>query len=176
MRLGSSAMTLEAVAKEANVSKGGLLYHFPTKESLIKGMLNLLVQAFESSLNNEIQQEIAEGNGLYAGRWHRAYVRVAISPSEKIDSLMSALLVAFAFDPQLPEAMTEIAAHWRKMAETDGLDPVGSKIVRLAADGFWYSRLFKFGNLYGSENGLPALREQLLEFIAKSVRECDSTE
>ena len=32
LRKGASRMTLEAVAREAGVSKGGLLYHFPSKE------------------------------------------------------------------------------------------------------------------------------------------------
>lgn len=35
-KLGASHLTLDAVAKEAGVSKGGLLYHFPTKEALIQ--------------------------------------------------------------------------------------------------------------------------------------------
>ncbi len=28
---GASALTLESVAEQAGISKGGLLYHFPTK-------------------------------------------------------------------------------------------------------------------------------------------------
>ncbi len=37
---GACRMTLEAVAAEADVSKGGLLYHFPDKESLLRGVLD----------------------------------------------------------------------------------------------------------------------------------------
>jgi Transcriptional regulator len=33
-------MTLEAVAARANVSKGGLLYHFPSKDALVLGMVS----------------------------------------------------------------------------------------------------------------------------------------
>ena len=36
---GATHLTLDAVAKSAGVSKGGLLYHFPTKEALLEGML-----------------------------------------------------------------------------------------------------------------------------------------
>ena len=36
---GVAKLTLEAVAKEAGVSKGGLLYHFSNKEALIEGMI-----------------------------------------------------------------------------------------------------------------------------------------
>lgn len=37
---GACRMTLDAVAAAAEVSKGGLLYHFPDKESLLRGVLD----------------------------------------------------------------------------------------------------------------------------------------
>lgn len=37
---GACRMTLDAVAAEAEVSKGGLLYHFPDKEALLRGVLD----------------------------------------------------------------------------------------------------------------------------------------
>ena len=39
IRDGVMAMTLDAVAQEAGVSKGGLLYHFRSKDDLIAAML-----------------------------------------------------------------------------------------------------------------------------------------
>lgn len=36
---GACRMTLDAVAAAAEVSKGGLLYHFPDKETLLRGLL-----------------------------------------------------------------------------------------------------------------------------------------
>ncbi|MFM7414309.1 MAG: helix-turn-helix domain-containing protein, partial [Alphaproteobacteria bacterium] len=39
---GVAAMTLEAVAREAGVSKGGLLYHFASKEALLEALLGRL--------------------------------------------------------------------------------------------------------------------------------------
>jgi AcrR family transcriptional regulator len=43
-RDGSNKLTLEAVAAEAGVSKGGLLYHFPSKRALLEGMLEVMLQ------------------------------------------------------------------------------------------------------------------------------------
>ena len=37
---GACRLTLDAVAAEAEVSKGGLLYHFPDKQSLLRGLLD----------------------------------------------------------------------------------------------------------------------------------------
>ncbi|MDX9862333.1 MAG: TetR/AcrR family transcriptional regulator [Rhodospirillales bacterium] len=36
---GAGHLTLDAVAEKAGVSKGGLLYHFPNKESLLVGLM-----------------------------------------------------------------------------------------------------------------------------------------
>ena len=42
-RVGAGHLTLDAVAKEAGVSKGGLLYHYPSKGDLLRGMLTARV-------------------------------------------------------------------------------------------------------------------------------------
>lgn len=39
LRKGAAHLTLASVAQEAGVSKGGLLYHFPNKQSLLEGMI-----------------------------------------------------------------------------------------------------------------------------------------
>lgn len=39
LKQGAAHLTLDAVAKEAGVSKGGLLYHFRSKEALLQGMI-----------------------------------------------------------------------------------------------------------------------------------------
>jgi AcrR family transcriptional regulator len=39
---GSRSATLDAVASHAQVSKGGLLYHFHSKDELVDGMLTRL--------------------------------------------------------------------------------------------------------------------------------------
>ncbi|MDQ0063824.1 AcrR family transcriptional regulator [Paenibacillus harenae] len=49
--LGAEKLTLEAVAKEAGISKGGLLHHFPNKQALI----NAMVEASTNSPNGVFQ-------------------------------------------------------------------------------------------------------------------------
>src|SRR5689334_4878280 len=50
LRDGAQALTLDAVAKQAQVSKGGLLYHFPSKQALVAGMVQRLVGQFDDAL------------------------------------------------------------------------------------------------------------------------------
>ncbi|PJF24919.1 MAG: TetR family transcriptional regulator, partial [Phototrophicales bacterium] len=69
---GAAHLTLEAVAALAGVSKGGLLYHFPSKEALIKGMLEQYLTDF-STLVAQSYAALPEGRG----RWLRAYVNAS---------------------------------------------------------------------------------------------------
>ena len=46
---GAARLTLDAVADRASVSKGGLLYHFPTKELLLEAMVDRHMQHFEDT-------------------------------------------------------------------------------------------------------------------------------
>ena len=50
-RDGSGRLTLDAVAAEADVSKGGLLYHFPSKEALLTAMVERMVTSFDEALD-----------------------------------------------------------------------------------------------------------------------------
>ena len=49
-RAGTPALTLDAVAEEAGLSKGGLLYNFPSKDALIRGMVEFLAGKFEAEI------------------------------------------------------------------------------------------------------------------------------
>ena len=49
-REGAQALTLDAVAAEAGVSKGGLLYHFRSKRELLDGMLAGWLEEFASEI------------------------------------------------------------------------------------------------------------------------------
>ena len=74
LRDGVLRLTVEAVAREAKLSKGGVLYHFATKDSLTQAMLDRLIQYCE--------QEIAQHqrNDAEPGGWTRAYVRKTLAP------------------------------------------------------------------------------------------------
>ena len=50
-RDGAQALTLDAVAAEAGVSKGGVLYHFATKRALIDGLIERWLDDFEAQLD-----------------------------------------------------------------------------------------------------------------------------
>ena len=166
---GVNAMTLEAVAKQANVSKGGLLYHFPNKDSLIEAMTKRLVQQFEQAIDEEIEREINAGHTRVVGRWLRAYVRVSTTSTNELDELSSALMAALTANPTLLASMREADTRWQRLAENDGIPPEIATVVRLASDGCWLSGLFGLNAAFNSEARLQALQQSLLQLIESSI-------
>jgi len=53
---GAAHLTIDAVAKEAGISKGGLLYHFPSKEALLVGMLEQLLASARKHLRGIVDE------------------------------------------------------------------------------------------------------------------------
>jgi len=158
---GVSGMTLEAVAREAGVSKGGLLYHYPGKEALIGGMIGRLIEGFEDALGRELRNESGGGGG----RWSRAYARASFAEDRWYLQVSAGLLAAVAEDPALLDPLRKGYAGAQRWAERDGIDPALATLVRLAADGLVFAELLGFAPPEG------ALRARVLEALLSLTRE-----
>jgi AcrR family transcriptional regulator len=133
-REGALNLTLEAAAKEAGVSKGGLLYHFPTKEALISSMIDEHLASWSKAV------EVAKDNAK--GSFTRAFVKTTVSPVELETQLGSGLLAAVALNPELLGPVKKHYTAWQKEIENDGINPVTATLVRLAADGLYFAEVF----------------------------------
>jgi len=130
-REGVANLTLDAVARDAGVSKGGLLYHFPSKSALIIAIVERMATHCES----EHAKAIA-GNDGRAGAFTRAYLDARSEPlSPEEVPFHIALITAAGTDPQILEPFRKRFAAWQVRLESDGIDPVQASIVRLAIDG-----------------------------------------
>lgn len=156
---GAPQLTLDRVAEEAGVSKGGLLHHFPTKESLIIGLMKYAFAIFEVRL----QRHIAVDSSSRPGRWLRAYIRATFESAPEEDALTQALLILAANSPGLLDAkQAELHALFSHI-ETDGIAPERAWAVRLACDGLWFNELH--GILQLNEALRSALQEELLRLV-----------
>ena len=155
---GPGALTLDAVAEHAGISKGGLLYHFPGKDALIQAMIEDALARFESDVETLSQRE-ERGQG----QWLRAFVRLTFAAEPKHDPSVS-LMAAAAINPDLLSPVGHYFARWQARACRDGLDPALATVVRLSADGLWFADLFAAA---APEGGLRQLvLDRLLEMIA----------
>jgi len=152
---GASGLTLEAVAAEAGLSKGGLLYHFASKEDLLTGMVERLVELTETRIEDSARHDQGEG------RWCRGYLAAcAVDPSgrDPFDRLATSVLAAAANDPGLLAPLRAKEQAWQERRRADGLDPVTAAVVRLAADGLWMNDLFGIAVLSPDERSAVATR------------------
>lgn len=139
-REGVARLTLDAVAAEAGVSKGGLLYHFSGKEELVGAMVMRWIRDFERDVEGRLARE--EGSG--AGRWVRAYIGATFEPEAGVQAAGEpvGILAAAATNRELLGEIRRCYREWQERLEEDGLDPAVATLLRLAADGLWFSELF----------------------------------
>jgi AcrR family transcriptional regulator len=137
LRDGAANLTLDAVARESGVSKGGVLYHFPTKEALVTGMLEIMTKSFE----NEVARRHAEAPPA-AGSWLRAYLGASLDEEQYSADMLASLVAALAMNPELLQPLRDRAQAWQKRATHDGIDETEATLLRLAIDGLWFADLF----------------------------------
>jgi AcrR family transcriptional regulator len=134
---GADAIRLDAVAAEAGVSKGGLLHHFKSKQALVEGVLQRLVDLFEAALPPD---------GSPPGAFTRAWLEASIPDTDvpargHTDRVAVALLAGVSGGPQVLAALRRHYQTWQRRLTDDGLDAPTATLVRLAVDGWWMARL-----------------------------------
>jgi AcrR family transcriptional regulator len=135
-RSGGSAFTIEAVAQEAGVTKGGVLHHFPSKEALVEGLIDQVTAMFNAQLTTELAAEPAG----QPGRWLRAYIRTIFSVQYDEMNLIPALSAAVTADHQILNRIRDGFRESQGAAIQDGLDPTLATIIRTAVDGIAFKR------------------------------------
>ncbi len=139
MQAGVEGLTLESVAKEAGVSKGGLLYHFHSKEALLVGMVELLIAEFEQLLAAELAQEPDQ---QLKGAWLRAYIRAVDTFDQEYAALQSGLLAAVSKNAALLQPLKAANERWWQQACRGGAQPVKVGVIMVALDGLSLNQLF----------------------------------
>lgn len=146
-RDGVVRLTLDAVAVEAGTSKGGLLYHFASREALITAMVERHLDAFSASLAAGMAEDLEP-----RGRWTRAYLQATAPLDGPSDgATATGLLAAMASNPALADPMRARYQAWREEMAADGIPEADAMIVALAADGLWMADLLGFAAPAGAQ-------------------------
>ncbi|MBB5172326.1 TetR/AcrR family transcriptional regulator [Texcoconibacillus texcoconensis] len=153
---GVFSLTLEAVAKEAGVSKGGLLYHFPTKEALVEGMVNHLISSYKKGITEQMEQDDVE-----IGKWTRSIIKETYRQTYHNEDMNTGLLAALAINPALLDTVRDRYQEWQEQLDSDGIDPVKALILRLSMDGLWLTELL--GLVSFDEKTREEVKETLVE-------------
>jgi AcrR family transcriptional regulator len=135
-RDGAGHVTLDAVAREAGVSKGGVLYHFPGKDALIAGMLERLVGEFSAEVER-LRAEFAEGpNALL-----RAIITACSTMCDVERPVAMAILAAGAQNPELLAPLRNCISDHMDRLTTECADPDRAYLLCAAADGMMFQHI-----------------------------------
>lgn len=155
-REGVTALSYESVAAEAGLTKGGLLYHFPSREDLLLALHEHVAGQWEQCMRNEVEDDAAT---LSNTAKTAAYVCASQSP-DRAELLLTLEAIS---DESARAVWNGVYDRWAApVPETAGDDQAMARfIARLAADGLWFYESI-------SEHAMPPeVRERLVaEIIA----------
>lgn len=133
---GVQKLTIAGVAAFSGISKGGIFYHFPSKNTLIAGMVERLAQLFQQLLNDELTADPEPH-----GRFTRAYARSALRMTPASAATTTALIAGIANDPALLQPLLDLLEAWAHRTEAE-LDLTTATLIRLTVHGIWFNHLF----------------------------------
>lgn len=159
--IGAPAVTLDAVAERAGVSKGGLLYHFPFKEELLTAANETIV----SRLLEARKVEAAELPDT-PSRALKAYVMSSVYDRAGNDTLTTRMLSAGSM---LNESADPIRRYWKERFPQIAVD-IGfdrAALVHAATEGLWFMEVLRLSPF--SELQRARLVEILMSIVDDSV-------
>lgn len=170
---GATHLTLDAVAKSAGVSKGGLLYHFPSKGALLEGMLARHFQDVDAEVAKRLASRSRKASRRSRkasnGDMFRERMRVLLEWHPGRPGVGAAMLAASADNP---EHMAVCRAEYRKLLDQFARLPGGferSALVLLAAQGLLLAELLHLSPY------TPEERSRLVKAMLRAADQCGST-
>lgn len=97
LKLGPAHLSLEVVAAEAGISKGGLLYHFPSKQALLRALVARHVEGMRRDMDKIAPGWQVPGGPALAGAV--AYLAISGELLRQAEKPMAGCLAAMAEDP-----------------------------------------------------------------------------
>jgi AcrR family transcriptional regulator len=148
---GAGRLTLDSVAARAGISKGGLLYHFRSKEALLRAMVDRLCQSFDARISEEAGKNSGPGYALHA------YVAAALDRTAN-GSVASGLLAAIPNDLKLLDPMREHMHRWLIQLRPESESFADRAILWLATEGLWLLELLDLSPLNQTQRRAIAAR------------------
>ncbi|MGK5632232.1 TetR/AcrR family transcriptional regulator [Streptomyces sp. URMC 123] len=130
---GGGSITLDAAARQAGLTKPGLMYHFPTKEALMLAVVEHVAARWEKLLRDRLGQPVETAS---PHRRIRAYVEMSLT--EEFDQADFAIHSDALYRDALTRTWVRHFEPWLALPD-DLQGPVRGRLTaaRLLADGYW---------------------------------------
>lgn len=119
--IGAGRLTLDAVAERAGLSKGGLLYNFPTKDALLQAMIQRMIDQVTES-RETLRTQLEPGPNLEARLAATTLLNMCCGGT--MQEIATGLMVATAENPRLLDPVRTVISETlqRIKAGSDDLD------------------------------------------------------
>jgi AcrR family transcriptional regulator len=129
------AATMDATARAAGVSKGGLLYHFATKDALEAGMIDRL----DGLVDEDVAAIAAASEGAVA-----YYLRSSVLTADPLDRAMLAVSrLAQGGSVAAGTALQRTRDRWADALRPHVRDEAALNLVLLVSDGLYFNNLLE---------------------------------
>lgn len=127
---GERETTLDAVAREAGVSKGGLIYHFNSRDALVDGLLERL----QGLVEQDIRDMTAAPGGPVA-----YYLSTSANPDAAVDrTLVAATRLLQRSHTRVGDVLAAAHQRWYDAVLAAVGDPAVARLIVLLGDGMYY--------------------------------------
>lgn len=130
---GAQALTIDALAKAAGISKGGVQYSFASKDQLIKALVDRWTGQFDAQL--ELDRPTSPIDFV------RRYIATLRSAQSAVDAKMAGLMIAYI---QNPENQRETRDWYRSIFDRlmpDTTEAQTARVAFLALEGMFLVKL-----------------------------------
>lgn len=158
--VGAARLTLDGVAQAAGVSKGGLLYHFPSKESLVGALAQRYVETWDECM---VVAKTTVGEGKASDL--KSCIVGVLGADPRSKAMGAVLLAAAANDLGLLEVIRARIAEYTAEIEATSADFARAAIVSLAVDGLKMRESLRISPF------TPAQREQIVNELLQMADE-----
>ncbi len=158
---GERAATMDATARAADVSKGGLLYHFATKDALAAAMLERL----STLVDEDVAAMTSAPDGPIA-----YFLRTSVMQNDPLDrAILAASRLAQGGDTAASEALRDIRKKWGDALRPHTRDATALDLVMLVSDGLYFNNALDGGSIPGPVPRGPAL-DALVALVEHAAR------
>ena len=148
LRDGMGRLTLDAVAKQAGLSKAGLLHHLPSKDALIRAMVERNVTEWYDEFCSIYTKLVAAGETRPAvGTMMSTCLSGKQAWTEVERARNRVLIAALVHDERQIEPMRRVMRDIEGLIAKDILPPGVGDAIHLAVHGLWFQWIFGMGDV-----------------------------
>lgn len=130
--IGAGRLTLDAVAERAGLSKGGLLYNFPSKDALLQAMIQRMIDQVADA-KESLRTQMEPGPNLEARLVATTLLNMCCGG--KMQEVATGLMVASAENPRLLDPVRAVISATLEQVKANSDDLDAALLGWLAVEG-----------------------------------------